>query len=124
MPGFEGSDVVREVGDSVERFATGDRVFAFGGRPGFYAELTARASPGGSRCRHRLRVGQRRLRQRRCTSRLDSIPRAACERSPSNGRKPPLRLSGLCEYLHLCGILLVVAYTITGGASEQRGDFT
>ena len=33
VPGFEGSDVVREVGDSVERFATGDRVFAFGGRP-------------------------------------------------------------------------------------------
>src|ERR671910_1513328 len=33
VPGFEGSGVVREVGDAVERFAPGDRVFAFGGRP-------------------------------------------------------------------------------------------
>jgi NADPH:quinone reductase len=41
VPGFEGSGVVREVGDSVERFAPGDRVFAFGGRPGFYAERVA-----------------------------------------------------------------------------------
>jgi NADPH2:quinone reductase len=41
VPGFDGSGVVREVGDSVERFAPGDRVFAFGGRPGFYAELVA-----------------------------------------------------------------------------------
>jgi NADPH:quinone reductase len=41
VPGFEGSGVVREVGDSVERFAPGDRVFAFGGRPGFYAEQVA-----------------------------------------------------------------------------------
>src|SRR5918995_1152928 len=39
--GFEGSGVVREVGDSIERFASGDRVFAFGGRPGFYAEQVA-----------------------------------------------------------------------------------
>jgi NADPH2:quinone reductase len=77
VPGFEGSDVVREVGDSVECFATGDRVFALGGRPGFYAELAARASPGGTRCRHRLRVGQRRLRQCRCPSRLGSIPMAS-----------------------------------------------
>lgn len=41
VPGFEGSGVVREVGASVERFAPGDRVFAFGGRPGFYAERVA-----------------------------------------------------------------------------------
>ena len=41
VPGFEGSGVVREVGDSAERFAPGDRVFAFGGRPGFYAERVA-----------------------------------------------------------------------------------
>jgi NADPH:quinone reductase len=33
--------VVREVGDSVERFSPGDRVFGFGGRPGFYAEQVA-----------------------------------------------------------------------------------
>jgi NADPH:quinone reductase len=41
VPGFEGSGVVREVGDSVERFTPGGRVFAFGGRPGFYAERVA-----------------------------------------------------------------------------------
>src|SRR5918995_4766023 len=41
VPGFEGSGVVREVGDSIERFAPSDRVFAFGGRPGFYAEQVA-----------------------------------------------------------------------------------
>src|SRR5215207_7698166 len=41
VPGFEGSGVVREVGDSAERFAPGDKVFAFGGRPGFYAERVA-----------------------------------------------------------------------------------
>ena len=41
VPGFEGSGVVREVGASVERFAPGDRVFAFVGRPGFYAERVA-----------------------------------------------------------------------------------
>jgi len=41
VPGFEGAGVVREVGAGVGRFATGDRVFAFGGRPGFYAEYVA-----------------------------------------------------------------------------------
>ncbi|HEY6580962.1 MAG TPA: NADPH:quinone oxidoreductase family protein [Rubrobacter sp.] len=41
VPGFEGSGVVHEVGDSVERFSPGDRVFGFGGRPGFYAEQVA-----------------------------------------------------------------------------------
>ena len=40
VPGFEGS-VVREIGDSVEHFAPGGRVFAFVGRPGFYAERVA-----------------------------------------------------------------------------------
>ena len=43
VPGFEGSGVVREVGDAVERFAPGDRVFAFGGRPA--------STPSGSRYR-------------------------------------------------------------------------
>ncbi len=38
VPGFEGSGVVREVGASVTNVGVGDRVFAFGGRPGFYAE--------------------------------------------------------------------------------------
>lgn len=38
VPGFEGSGVVREVGASVTSVGVGDRVFAFGGRPGFYAE--------------------------------------------------------------------------------------
>lgn len=38
VPGFEGSGVVREVGASVAGVSAGDRVFAFGGRPGFYAE--------------------------------------------------------------------------------------
>src|SRR5215212_9912478 len=41
VPGFEGSGVVREVGHTAERFSPGDRVFAFGGRPGFYAERVA-----------------------------------------------------------------------------------
>ena len=39
--GFEGSGVVREVGDSVTGVRPGDRVLAFGGRPGFYAEYVA-----------------------------------------------------------------------------------
>ncbi|MBA3610934.1 MAG: zinc-binding alcohol dehydrogenase family protein [Rubrobacter sp.] len=38
VPGFEGSGIVRGVGDEVEGFGSGDRVFAFGGSPGFYAE--------------------------------------------------------------------------------------
>ena len=38
VPGLEGSGVVREVGPSVTEVSPGDRVFAFGGRPGFYAE--------------------------------------------------------------------------------------
>ncbi len=38
MPGFEGSGVVREAGPAVTGISVGDRVLAFGGRPGFYAE--------------------------------------------------------------------------------------
>ncbi len=38
VPGFEGSGVVREVGSAAAGVSPGDRVFAFGGRPGFYAE--------------------------------------------------------------------------------------
>lgn len=41
VPGFEGSGIVRGVGAGVEGFVPGDRVFAFGGRPGFYAEYAA-----------------------------------------------------------------------------------
>lgn len=41
VPGLEGSGVVREVGASVTGLDVGDRVFAFGGRPGFYAEYAA-----------------------------------------------------------------------------------
>lgn len=41
VPGFEGSGVVRGVGASVTGVSPGDRVLAFGGRPGFYAEYVA-----------------------------------------------------------------------------------
>ncbi len=41
VPGFEGSGVVREMGSEVEGFGPEDRVFASGGRPGFYAEYVA-----------------------------------------------------------------------------------
>ena len=41
VPGLEGSGVVREVGASVTGVGPGDRVLAFGGRPGFYAEYVA-----------------------------------------------------------------------------------
>ena len=41
VPGLEGSGVVREVGASVTGVGVGDRVFAFGGRPGFYAAYAA-----------------------------------------------------------------------------------
>lgn len=41
VPGFEGSGVVREVGASVTGVSVGERVIAFGGRPGFYAEYVA-----------------------------------------------------------------------------------
>ncbi|QIN80594.1 zinc-binding dehydrogenase [Rubrobacter marinus] len=41
VPGFEGSGVVRQTGASVTDVGVGDRVFAFGGRPGFYAEYAA-----------------------------------------------------------------------------------
>jgi NADPH2:quinone reductase len=39
--GNEGSGVIREVGSDVSRFVPGERVLAFGGRPGFYAEYVA-----------------------------------------------------------------------------------
>jgi NADPH2:quinone reductase len=39
--GREGSGIVREVGSAVTDFASGDRVLAFLGRPGYYAELVA-----------------------------------------------------------------------------------
>jgi len=41
VPGVEGSGVIRQVGSAVTGFAAGDRVLAFGGRPGFYAEYVA-----------------------------------------------------------------------------------
>ena len=41
VPGFEGSGVVRGGGASVTGVSPGDRVLAFGGRPGFYAEYVA-----------------------------------------------------------------------------------
>jgi NADPH:quinone reductase len=41
VPGFEGNGVVREVGPAVTGISVGDRVLAFGGRPGFYAEYVA-----------------------------------------------------------------------------------
>lgn len=41
VPGFEGSGVVREAGPAVTGVSVGDRVLAFGGRPGFYAEYVA-----------------------------------------------------------------------------------
>jgi NADPH2:quinone reductase len=39
--GFEGAGIVRGVGEGVAAFSTGDRVLAFVGRPGFYAEQAA-----------------------------------------------------------------------------------
>ncbi len=42
--GLEGSGVVKEVGAAVRTLASGDRVLAFGGRPGFYAEHVAVAA--------------------------------------------------------------------------------
>jgi NADPH2:quinone reductase len=41
VPGFEGSGIVRETGTAVTDLNPGDRVLAFGGRPGFYAEYVA-----------------------------------------------------------------------------------
>ena len=41
VPGFEGSGIVRETGSAVTSVSIGDRVLAFGGRPGFYAEYVA-----------------------------------------------------------------------------------
>jgi NADPH2:quinone reductase len=41
VPGFEGSGIVREAGPTVTGVSVGDRVLAFGGRPGFYAEYVA-----------------------------------------------------------------------------------
>jgi NADPH2:quinone reductase len=41
VPGVEGSGVIGQVGSAVTGFAVGDRVLAFGGRPGFYAEYVA-----------------------------------------------------------------------------------
>jgi NADPH2:quinone reductase len=41
VPGFEGSGIVREIGSAVTSVSIGDRVLAFGGRPGFYAEYVA-----------------------------------------------------------------------------------
>ena len=41
VPGFEGSGVIRETGPAVTDLSVGDRVLAFGGRPGFYAEYVA-----------------------------------------------------------------------------------
>src|SRR5215203_5730925 len=102
VPGFEGSGVVREIGDSVERFAPGDRVFAFGGRPGFYAELvavserrvvdvpegldfaSAAARPAASAM---LRCRSRSSRTRRCSRSLDQRRRwpGPCETAPITG---------------------------------------
>ena len=41
VPGFEGSGIVREPGPAATSISSGDRVLAFGGRPGFYAEYVA-----------------------------------------------------------------------------------
>jgi hypothetical protein len=41
VPGFEGSGIVRERGSAATSVSIGDRVLAFGGRPGFYAEYVA-----------------------------------------------------------------------------------
>ena len=41
VPGFEGSGIVRETGAAVTGVSVGDRVLAFGGRPGFYAQYVA-----------------------------------------------------------------------------------
>ena len=41
FPGMEGSGTVTAVGEGVRRFRAGDRVVAFRGRPGFYAERAA-----------------------------------------------------------------------------------
>jgi NADPH:quinone reductase len=41
VPGFEGSGVVREAGSAATGVSVGDRILAFGGRPGFYAEYVA-----------------------------------------------------------------------------------
>ena len=41
VPGFEGSGIVREPGPAATGRSSGDRVLAFGGRPGFYAEYVA-----------------------------------------------------------------------------------
>ena len=41
VPGFEGSGIVRSTGAAVTGVSAGDRVLAFGGRPGFYAEYVA-----------------------------------------------------------------------------------
>ena len=41
IPGWEGSGTVAAVGEGVRRFRVGDRVVAFGGRLGFYAERAA-----------------------------------------------------------------------------------
>jgi NADPH:quinone reductase len=60
VPGVEGSDIIRQVGSAVTGFAAGDRVLAFGARPGSYAEYVAVSGPGpGGRGRttHRLAVG-------------------------------------------------------------------
>jgi NADPH2:quinone reductase len=41
VPGFEGSGIVREPGPAATGISSGDRVLAFDGRPGFYAEYVA-----------------------------------------------------------------------------------
>ena len=41
VPGFEGSGIVQEPGLAATGISSGDRVLAFGGRPGFYAEYIA-----------------------------------------------------------------------------------
>lgn len=41
VPGFEGSGIVQGIGPDVTDVRAGDRVLAFGGRPGFYAEYAA-----------------------------------------------------------------------------------
>ena len=41
VPGGEGSGIVREAGPAATGISSGDRVLAFGGRPGFYAEYVA-----------------------------------------------------------------------------------
>src|SRR5215204_3740542 len=64
VPGFEGSGVVREVGDSAERFAPGDRVFAFGDAPA--------STPSGSRYRRSVSSG--------CRKAWTSPARPRCQR--------------------------------------------